>query len=383
MPLHVADTTMFWGPASGGVRRYVGAKRRWLQAHGFGHSTVVPGLARDADVAVPSLPLPFARGYRLARSRRRGAAILQQLAPDLIEAGDPYTLAWSALDAARALRIPAVAFMHSDLPALAARAGGVHAEAVAWRYLRRLYARFDLVLAPSAALCARLRAAGIDNAQRQPLGVDTLCFTPGARDPAWRAQIGVAPWQRVALFAGRFALEKNLPWLAAAVAQLGPRYVLALVGDGPVQLTGEHLRVLPFTRQPQTLARALASCDVFVHAGDIETFGLAPLEAMACGTPAVVRARGGLAELVDQTVGAAVASADPAAFAAAIHATCERDRAALSHAARQRARAYDWNAVLPALLARYTALCSARYPAHYAARAPTLAGDASLTSVMP
>jgi alpha-1,6-mannosyltransferase len=364
MPLHVADTTMFWGPASGGVRRYVGAKRRWLQTRGFGHSTVVPGPARDADVAVPSLPLPFAPGYRLARSRRRGAAILQQLAPDLIEAGDPYTLAWSALDAARALNVPAVAFVHSDLPALAARAGGARAEAVAWRYLRRLYARFDLVLAPSAALCARLRAAGIATAQRQPLGVDTTCFTPGARDPAWRAQIGVAPWQRVALYAGRFAIEKNLPQLAAAVARLGPRYVLVLVGDGPVQLAGDQLRLLPFMRQPHLLARALASCDVFVHAGDVETFGLAPLEAMACGTPVVARACGGLAELVDESVGAAVASADPAAFAAAIHATCERNRPSLSHAARQRALAYDWNAVLPALLARYTALCGAARPEH-------------------
>lgn len=379
MPLHVADTTMFWGPVSGGVRRYIGAKQRWLQAHGCGHSTVVPGPAAGADVAVPSLPLPFARGYRLARSRRRGAAILQQLAPDLIEAGDPYTLAWSALDAARALQIPAVAFVHSDLPALAARAGGLRAEAMAWRYLRRLYAHFDLVLAPSAALCARLRAAGIAKVQRQPLGVDTACFTPGARDPAWRAQIGVAPWQRVALFAGRFAIEKNLPQLAAAVAQLGPRYVLALVGDGPVQLTGEHLRMLPFAREPQVLARALASCDVFVHAGDIETFGLAPLEAMACGTPVVVRARGGLVELVDDGVGAAVASADPSAFAAAIHATCERDRAALSRAARQRALEYDWNAVLPTLLARYTALCRARHPAGRAELALALAGDASLT----
>jgi alpha-1,6-mannosyltransferase len=362
MPLHVADTTMFWGPASGGVRRYVGAKRRWLQKQGFGHSTVVPGPARDADVAVPSLPLPFASGYRLARSRRRGAAILQQLAPDLIEAGDPYTLAWSSIDAARALSVPSVAFVHSDLPALAARAGGKRAEAVAWRYLRRLYARFDLVLAPSEALCARLRAAGIGNAQRQPLGVDTVCFTPGACDPAWREQIGVAPWQRLALYAGRFAIEKNLPQLAAAMARLGPRYVLALVGDGPVQLAGDQLRLLPFMRQPQLLARALASCDVFVHAGDVETFGLAPLEAMACGTPVVARACGGLAELVDESVGAAVASADPAAFAAAIHATCERDRATLSFNARQRALAYDWNAVLPELVARYTALCGAARP---------------------
>lgn len=381
MPAHVADVTMFWGPSSGGVRRYIGAKRRWLQARGIGHSTVVPGRAAGADVAVPSLPLPFARGYRLARSRRCGADILHQLAPDLIEAGDPYTLAWSALDAARTLKVPSVAFVHSDLPALAARAGGARAEAVAWRYVRRLYAQFDLVLASSSTMCARLCAAGIGGVQRQPLGVDTACFAPDARDPQWRAQIGVAPWQRVVLYAGRFAVEKNLPQLVAAVERLGPRYVLALIGDGPVRLAGEQLRVLPFVQQPRLLARVLASCDAFVHAGDAETFGLAPLEAMACGTPVVVRAQGGLAEMVDDHVGAAVPGADPAAFAAAIHATCERERAALSLVARHRARQFDWNAVLPALLGRYAALCgAARPPQREGALSPV---DRPLASVLP
>ena len=43
----------------------------------------------------------------------------------------------------------------------------------------------------------------------------------------------------------------------------------------------------------------LASADAFVHAGDQETFGLSVLEAMACGTPAVVRDAEGLAELAD------------------------------------------------------------------------------------
>ena len=51
----------------------------------------------------------------------------------------------------------------------------------------------------------------------------------------------------------------------------------------------------------------LASADAFVHAGDQETFGLSVLEAMACGTPAVVRDAEGLGELAGG--GAAVAVA--------------------------------------------------------------------------
>jgi alpha-1,6-mannosyltransferase len=47
---------------------------------------------------------------------------LQSLQPHLIEAGDPYRLAWAVLDAADGLGIPAVAFCHSNLALLAAQA---------------------------------------------------------------------------------------------------------------------------------------------------------------------------------------------------------------------------------------------------------------------
>lgn len=371
MTRHIADVTMFWSPAGGGVRRYVTTKRQWLQTRaGWIHSAVVPcGAARasraastpalrDAqpvEVGVPSLPLPFAPGYRVARSRHRAAEVLCRLAPDLIEAGDPYNLAWAALDAAQALRVPALAFVHSDLPALAARVGGLRAERIAWRYLARLYPRFDLVLAPSTSLCARLRAAGV-RAQRQPLGVDCQRFTPAARDVAWRSEVGAAPEQKLVLYAGRLAPEKNLQTLLAAVERLGPRWLLVLIGEGPVRLDSPQLRRLPFERDPARLARALASCDVFAHAGDIETFGLAPLEAMACGTPVVARAAGGLAELVDDEVGAAVDRGEAARFAEAIDAVTRRDRDALAMAARRRACAHDWPRVLAQLTTRYDAL---------------------------
>lgn len=363
---HLVDVTMFWGPASGGVRRYLQAKRHWLaQRPGWRHTLVTPSnrltlvaerAGTAAHVELPSLPLPGVPGYRFVWSRRRAAEALRQLGPDLIEAADPYNLGWAARDAAQALGIPAVACVHSDAAALAGRLAGRLAEAQGWRYLRHLYGGFDLVLAPSAALCARLHAAGIE-AEHQPLGVDTRCFTPAARDPAWRQALGLGADQRLVLYAGRFSPEKNLPLLAEAVARLGPRYRLVLLGAGPVRVEGAL--VLPFVQDPRRLATALASCDVFVHAGDMETFGLAPLEAMACGTPVVLRAAGGLAELADDRVGAAVPASPARAaaeFAAAIEATCARDRDLLGAAARARACAYDWSAVLAQLAGRYRRL---------------------------
>jgi glycosyltransferase involved in cell wall biosynthesis len=53
-------------------------------------------------------------------------------------------------------------------------------------YLRRLYARFDLVMAPSRSIAERVRQRGVKNVVIQPLGVDGEIFRPGARDPDLR-----------------------------------------------------------------------------------------------------------------------------------------------------------------------------------------------------
>jgi alpha-1,6-mannosyltransferase len=117
--------------------------------------------------------------------------------------------------------------------------------------------------------------------------------------------------------------------------------------------------VLPFVASTTELATVLASADAFVHAGDQETFGLSVLEAMACGTPAVVRAAEGLGELVDDATGSAVDGAGGADFAAAIAALFEGDGDAIARraaAARRRAEAGDWQRVLPGFLAHYLRL---------------------------
>ena len=72
--------------------------------------------------------------------------------------------------------------------------------------------------------------------------------------------------------------------------------------------------------------------------GPAETFGLAALEALACGTPVVVSAESALPEVVGDA-GASVAGEDLAAGVRAVLARPERSRRA---AARARAEQYDW-----------------------------------------
>ena len=360
-PLHLVDATMFWSPSGGGVRRYLLTKHAWLAGRAdWRHTLAVPQLDGEAaDAAtLPSWPLPFSKGYRLPLNRRAMANVLASLQPSLIEAGDPYRVAWAVRDAARQCGIPAVAYCHSNLEAMARLAGGklLGGQAARWarHYLRHLYAGFDLVLAPGRGMCEHLAEAGIGRVACQPLGVDTQTFRPSADREPWRAAHGIAPGERLLVYAGRFAAEKHLDVLAGAILLLGAPYRLLCIGAGPKPPpASERVQTLAFVSSTSELAAALGAADAFVHAGDQETFGLSALEAMACATPAVVRGSEGLGEMVDPSCGIAVGAGTPAAFAEAIGQLFDGDMAQLRAGARRRAERSDWNQVLPSLLAHY------------------------------
>ena len=364
---HLVDSTMFWSRQGDAVRRYLLAKREGLQRAGWRHSIVAPADEFDIDEIddlynCGGVPLPASGGLRLPFRRNAARRLIEQQAPDLIEVGDPYRLAWAGLDAAQRLGVPAVAFCHRNVASLAARLGGATRARQSWSrriagaYLRRVYGQFDLVLAPSDALARELRELGLARVQRQSFGVDHALFHPARRDDGWRAALGVPATTRLLLYAGRFSADKNLPLLADVVRRLGPRYLLVAAGAGPVPPLGPQVQLLPPVDQPLELARLLASADCFVHAGERETSGLGALEAMACGTPVVVRAAGGLAEVVDGGAGLAVRSEHIDEWAEAITALFAAGRESWSTTVRARAADHAWEAVLPALLRRYQRL---------------------------
>ena len=370
-PVHLVDATMFWSATGGGVRRYLLAKQAWFgRRPGWRHTIAVPGAeAIDGMVDLPSIALPGSGGYRLPLRRAAVARALESLRPDVIEAGDPYRVAWSVRDAATALGIPAVAYCHSNLEAMArlmlGSGFGDLAARTARRYLRHVYAGFDLVLAPSRDMLGHLVDAGIDRAACQPLGVDTAVFRPGLASPAWRTSLGLADDARVLVYAGRFAPEKHLDVLADAVALLGAPYVLVAMGAGPTPPpAGARVRVLPFVAGAEALATALASADAFVHAGDQETFGLSALEALACGTPVVVPDAAGLGEMADADTGIAVRQRDARGYADAIAALFERDRDSWRRSTRARAESSDWERVFTDLGGRYMQLVGRGRPRH-------------------
>ncbi len=360
----LVDTTMLFAPRSGGVKRYLLAKRAWLSRNRpeIRHTLVAPGPRDFYDghgrVSIYAAPLPFGDGYRWPLSKTAWMERLIRQRPSIIEAGDPYTPGLAAQKAGDRLGVPVVGFCHTDLAALAALHIGDWAEKPVRKRWATIYGGFDQAVAPSRFIAERLIEAGVKGAVALPLGVDTEVFHPDRADrEAVRRELGLAAGERLLVFAGRPAREKRLDVLVEAAERLGDPYRLLLIGAGAGAPPSDRTIQLDYVRSPENLARLLASCDAFVHANDAEPFGLIVLEAMACGLPVVGVAAGGVAESVDEAVGALAARSDGRAMAEAIDALFGRDLEAVGRAARLRAEVrHGWNAVFERLSAIYARL---------------------------
>jgi alpha-1,6-mannosyltransferase len=372
--MHLVDITMFYAAEGNGVSTYLNAKAHWLARRSQLSSTILRhtimspnvdtcGDAVPALVRIPAAGLPGFHGFRMPLSVSAPARLLEAAGPDLVEAGDAGHCAWAALRMRKRYDIPAVAFYHSDLPGLVRPRLGQWIARGTCRYLANLYRQFDLVMAPSRVMVEQLAEIGVHGAIHQPLGIDSRVFRPRRADErpgeTLREHLGLDPDTRLLVYAGRFTPEKKLHVLVEAVRKLGERYHLILVGGGPGHelLCGPNVTIIPFKRDQRQLAHLLGSCDLLVHPGDCETFGLIVLEAMACGLPVVATNGGGVAELVDRDTGILAEPNSVDSLAGAIEAIYQRDMARMGQAARRKATdRYDWDEILPQVLGRYDIL---------------------------
>jgi alpha-1,6-mannosyltransferase len=354
---------MLYGPHSGGVARYLREKRGWLARNtGKRHTLIVPdlrdGVGPHGEILVRTRAFtrsPWRWPYHAPRWVREICA----RAPDLIEAGDPGPLGWIALYSARRLGVPLVAFCHSDVVRLVAQRLSRPVALVVREYVRTLYRRCDVVVAPSQYMKRALVDWGVERVVVRPLGVDLEVFSPSARRYDLRRQLALPRDSRVMVYAGRFAPEKNIGVLLDAFRRLGRGYRLVMVGAGAT-LPGEpNVTHIPYVDSPRELARLIASADGLVHAGDQETFGLILLEAMACGRGIVAPDDGAAPELVGDA-GVLVRPRDPAALAEGVRAFYDAGTEAMGMRARARVEErYTWDAAMRGMLGVYRAALSA------------------------
>lgn len=201
-----------------------------------------------------------------------------------------------------------------------------------------------------------------------PCGVNLSRFTP---DGPARARSGRSRLVSV----GRMVPRKGITTILEALAAVPDAELLLAGGPSFSSLgTNEEARRLMFLADELGVAdrvrflgavphedvpALLRSADLFVTAPWYEPFGMAALEALACGVPVVATGVGGLTEtVIDGVTGLLVPPAESAPLAAAISALLSRPerRASIARSAASHARRYSWERVTQEILAVYERL---------------------------
>ncbi|HJG91209.1 MAG TPA: glycosyltransferase family 1 protein [Brachybacterium massiliense] len=248
---------------------------------------------------VASAPMPGYADVRIAATsattlRRR----IDEFQPDVIHLASPMVLGGRAVVAAQKAGVPTVAVYQTDIPGYTARYGMPFLENATWQLLRDVHNRATLNLAPSHATRDELIQHGIERVDLWRRGVDTSLFSPSLRSESLRAQYAKRH-EKLVIYMGRLAAEKQVEDLKVIHDMPGVR--LLIVGDGPERETLR--RMMPRARfagfrSGTDLAAHLASADLFIHPGELETFGQTVQEAMASGLPVIAPRRGGPVDLV-------------------------------------------------------------------------------------
>jgi glycosyltransferase involved in cell wall biosynthesis len=213
-------------------------------------------------------------------------------------------LGWSALQAAKKLKLPVSSDFRTNFHAYSDHYGIGWLRGAIMNYMRKFHNAALATMVPTPGLASELSAVGFERLHVVPRGVDTDLFNPVRRSPALRAEWGAREDCLVLLCVGRLAAEKNLSLVVSTferMAGVHPQTKLVLVGDGPLkQGLQKKLPQVVFAgfRTGEDLAQHYASADMFLFPSLTETFGNVTLEAMSSGLPVVAYRHAAAAELI-------------------------------------------------------------------------------------
>ncbi len=280
------------------------------------HAVKIP-IVRDYPLAVPPL-------YEMLRQFRKHEY-------DLIHTHTPFTLGFIGLRWAQSHELPIVTTYHTLYNRYLH-----YIPFVPRRYLRFKMAKHtnfyynsvDHVITPSEASLRWLR--------RHSVITDVSVIPTGATRRRLldrsevRQALGIPPEQKILLYVGRLAKEKNMSVLfhmAALSFQEDPSLRLWLVGDGPYREDcarmvrdlgiGDRVKFVGFLSRPE-VDPYYAAADLFVFSSITETQGLVVQEAMSYGVPSVAVAGGGASDGIIDGENGYIVKNDPGTFAAKV-----------------------------------------------------------------
>jgi len=366
--MRLALVTETFPPEVNGVSMTLGRLVRGLANRGYHVQVVRPSQGLDGEeldegekpyeeLIVPGRPLPGYEGLRMGRPE--AYRLLREwtyVKPDLVHVATEGPLGLAALWVARALQIPTSSTFHTNFHQYTGHYKIGLIEDFILVFLRIAHNSCGCTLAPTKQMADELKALGFKNTAVLSRGVDTELFSPDKRDEQLRAEWGAKPEDRVVVYVGRVASEKNIDLAVEAFRHSrsdSRRSVMVVVGDGPERArlqTKYPDIVFSGMRKGEDLACHYASSDIFLFPSITETFGNVVTEALSSGLAVVTYDYAAGRELIESGVNGFLAGFDqPEQFMETAKVAAELDDEALSSVkvqARETAMTVSWERVI-------------------------------------
>lgn len=368
--MRVAHLANFYSPRSGGLRTTMNSLSQEYLKLGHEVLLITPGARTEISnvgklkhMQVQAPEIPRSGGYRVILKMSVIRRELINFSPDIIELSDRTTLLAIARWA-KNRAIPVYFFAHE-------RIHGVLSAFLPWlpytshivnwwnkvtlRSVNHVIATTKSALQEFESISDFI-AKSASNCFIVPLGVDLKKFSP--------TNISTRENHYV-LACTRLSKEKDPGFLLEIAREISNRNLplhLKIIGTGPLE---RELRAhsdrssLPvtfysFLENKSEIQALMSEAEIFLAVGPIETFGLAAMESLACGTPVICRDSSAISELINSQSGIAI-ERNAETWVDHIEKLLAVDRSNRRFWARERAEYFSWERTAKTLMQTYTA----------------------------
>ena len=362
--LRIAVVTETWPPEVNGVAMTLAKLVQGLSHRNHDVQLIRPRQTKtDSPMSDSSLEEVLMRGMPIPRypelklglpSKKTLVKTWTLRRPDVVHIATEGPLGWSALQAAKVLKLPVTSDFRTNFQSYSKHYGVGWLRKPIVAYLRKFHNATACTMVPTRELMRTLSENGFANLKVVSRGVDTKLFNISKRDTSLRRSWGATDNTKVLISVGRMAPEKNLDQVLKtyeALKSTGQSFKLVMVGDGPLkeQFQKRYPEIIfPGMLSQSNLAAYYASSDLFIFPSQTETFGNVTLEALASGIPVLAFDCAAARDWVQTGVnGWLVAENNPEGFAAqAVTIFNSKDLLAqITQSTRQQVVHLDWDQI--------------------------------------
>jgi glycosyltransferase involved in cell wall biosynthesis len=314
-----------WEPQTNGVVTTLKATIERLGRLGHEVRVISPqGLLSIPAPSYPEIRLAIAPGFHIARE-------IKAFRPNAIHIATEGPIGLSMRRYCRRHGMPFTTAYHTRYPEYLNARWPIPIS-VSYAWLRRFHGAAARTFVSSNSLRSQLSERGFQHLHQWQRGVDLQLFRPLTEKVP--AEVEGMP-RPIMAYMGRVAIEKNID----AFLRLKVPGTKLIIGNGPARAElAERYPDALFVgfRYGDELAAMLSAADAFVFPSLTDTFGLAMIEALACGVPVAAFPVSGPIDVIEPGV-TGVLNED---LALAIQGALRLDRKVCA----ERAKAFTWEA---------------------------------------